>query len=279
MELVEGRDLFCRDNVVYMRITQGEQQVDVIYRRIDDEFLDPLQFNPSSVLGVAGVLNAARAGNVVIANAVGNGIGVDKLVYCYVPAMINYYLGEKPLLAGRHVPLLARRREGARARPARRAGAQAGRGIRRVRHPVRPERHRAPARRRRKTIRNDPRGWIAQPVVQLSRVPTKVDDRLVPRHFDLRPFAVNDGDGVFVLPGGLTRVALPKGSLVVNSSQGGGSKDTWVLAAQRSPEAERELGQRGLAVSSPAGSPAAEHGPELTIGQQQQQQQQQGPGS
>jgi len=104
-------------------------------------------------------------------------------------------------------------------------------------------------------------------------VPTKVDDKLVPRHVDLRPFAVNDGDGVFVLPGGLTRVALPEGSLVVNSSQGGGSKDTWVLAANRSPEAERELGERGLAVLSPAGSAAAEHGPELTVSQQQQQQQ------
>jgi hypothetical protein len=126
----------------------------------------------------------------------------------------------------------------------------------------------------RKAIRDDPRGWIAQPVVPLSTVPTKVDDRLVPRHVDLRPFAVNDGEDVFVLPGGLTRVALPKGSLVVNSSQGGGSKDTWVLAAGRSPEAERELGQRGLATIAPANSVAAEHGPELTIGQQQQQQQQ-----
>jgi uncharacterized circularly permuted ATP-grasp superfamily protein len=125
----------------------------------------------------------------------------------------------------------------------------------------------------RKDIRDDPRGWIAQPVVQLSTVPTKVDDRLVPRHVDLRPFAVNDGESVFVLPGGLTRVALPKGSLVVNSSQGGGSKDTWVLAANRAPDTERELGQRGLAIAAPAGSPAAEHGPELTMSQQQQQQQ------
>jgi uncharacterized circularly permuted ATP-grasp superfamily protein len=128
----------------------------------------------------------------------------------------------------------------------------------------------------RKAIREDPRGWIAQPVVQLSTVPTKVDDRLVPRHVDLRPFAVNDGESVFVLPGGLTRVALPKGSLVVNSSQGGGSKDTWVLAAGRAPETERELGQAGLAAIAPPGSPAAAHGPELTVSQQQQQQQARG---
>jgi uncharacterized circularly permuted ATP-grasp superfamily protein len=126
----------------------------------------------------------------------------------------------------------------------------------------------------RRAIRDYPRGWIAQPVVQLSTVPTKVDDKLVPRHVDLRPFAVNDGEDVFVLPGGLTRVALPKGSLVVNSSQGGGSKDTWVLAATRGSDADRELGRQGLATIIPAGSPAAEHGPELTVGQQQQQQQQ-----
>ncbi|GAA2550695.1 circularly permuted type 2 ATP-grasp protein [Pseudonocardia hydrocarbonoxydans] len=277
VELVEGRDLFCRDNVVYMRTTEGEQQVDVIYRRIDDEFLDPLQFNPRSVLGVAGVLNAARAGNVVIANAVGNGVGDDKLVYTYVPEMISYYLGEKPLLPNvdtfrcwlddecAHV---LDRLDELVLKPVEGSG---GYGIL-----FGPNASRTQLAAARKEIRADPRGWIAQPVVQLSTVPTKVDDRLVPRHVDLRPFAVNDGDGVFVLPGGLTRVALPKGSLVVNSSQGGGSKDTWVLAAQRSPEAERELGQRGLAVASPAGSPAAEHGPELTIGQQQQQQQQQG---
>ncbi|WP_240157795.1 circularly permuted type 2 ATP-grasp protein [Pseudonocardia broussonetiae] len=276
VELVEGRDLFCRDNVVYMRTTQGEQQVDVIYRRIDDEFLDPLQFKPSSVLGVAGVMNAARAGNVVIANAVGNGVGDDKLVYTYVPEMISYYLGEKPLLPNvdtfrcwlddecGHV---LDRLDELVLKPVEGSG---GYGIL-----FGPNASRSQLAAARKDIRDDPRGWIAQPVVQLSTVPTKVDDRLVPRHVDLRPFAVNDGESVFVLPGGLTRVALPKGSLVVNSSQGGGSKDTWVLAAQRSPEAERELGQRGLAMASPAGSPAAEHGPELTIGQQQQQQQQQ----
>jgi hypothetical protein len=234
VELVEGRDLFCRDNMVYMRTTEGEQRVHVIYRRIDDEFLDPLQFNPDSVLGIAGVLNAARAGSVVIANAVGNGVGDDKLVYTYVPDMIAYYLNEKPLLPNvatfrcwldderTHVldhldELVLKPVEGS-----------GGYGI--LFGPNASGRQLSSAR---KAIRDDPRGWIAQPVVQLSTVPTKVDDRLVPRHVDLRPFAVNDGEDVFVLPGGLTRVALPKGSLVVNSSQGGGSKDTWVLAPTR----------------------------------------------
>lgn len=273
-ELVEGRDLFCRDNQVYMRTTRGEEQVDVIYRRIDDDFLDPLQFRPDSVLGVAGVLNAARAGNVVIANAVGNGVGDDKLVYTYVPEMVRYYLGERPQLPNvttfrcwldeerghtlDHLDELV-------LKPVEGSG---GYGI--VFGPDATARQLAAARR---AIREDPRGWIAQPVVQLSTVPTKVGDKLVPRHVDLRPFAVNDGEGVYVLPGGLTRVALPHGSLVVNSSQGGGSKDTWVLAASRDA-AERELGAPGLAVVGPSVGPAAEHGPELTLGQQQQQQQQ-----
>jgi len=275
VELVEGRDLFCRDNAVYMRTTQGEQQVHVIYRRIDDEFLDPLHFNPNSVLGIAGVLNAARAGSVVVANAVGNGVGDDKLVYTYVPEIIDYYLGEKPLLPNvatfrcwlddERSHVLAHLEELV-LKPVEGSG---GYGI--LFGPNATTRQLASAR---KAVRDDPRGWIAQPVVQLSTVPTKVDDRLVPRHVDLRPFAVNDGEEVFVLPGGLTRVALPQGSLVVNSSQGGGSKDTWVLAGGRGSDAERELGQRGLAVIAPAESVEAEHGPELTVGQQQQQQQQ-----
>jgi uncharacterized circularly permuted ATP-grasp superfamily protein len=267
VELVEGRDLFCRDNQVYVRTTQGEQQVHVIYRRIDDEFLDPLQFNPDSVLGIAGLLNAARAGSVAIANAVGNGVGDDKLVYTYVPEIITYYLAEKPLLPNvatyrcwlddERTHVLDRLDELV-LKPVEGSG---GYGI--LFGPNASGRQLPSAR---KAIRDDPRGWIAQPVVQLSTVPTKVDDRLVPRHVDLRPFAVNDGEDVFVLPGGLTRVALPKGSLVVNSSQGGGSKDTWVLAAGRDREAERELGQRGLAVVAPANPVAAEHGPEMTAG-------------
>jgi uncharacterized circularly permuted ATP-grasp superfamily protein len=273
VELVEGRDLFCRDNTVYMRTTQGERAVDVVYRRIDDEFLDPVHFKPDSVLGVAGLLNAARAGNVVIANAVGNGVADDKLVYTYLPDILKYYLGESPLLPNvdtfrcwlpdEQAQVLDRLDELV-VKPVEGSG---GYGI--VFGPSATQRELATLRRR---IRHDPRRWIGQPVVQLSTVPTKVGQRLKPRHVDLRPFAVNDGNSVFVLPGGLTRVALPEGSLVVNSSQGGGSKDTWVLAA-RSSTADAELAGPGLA-GPRVEDIAPERGPELTTGQQQQQQQQ-----
>ncbi|MEO6082154.1 MAG: circularly permuted type 2 ATP-grasp protein [Umezawaea sp.] len=275
VELVEGRDLFCRDNLVYLRTTEGERQVDVIYRRIDDDFLDPVHLRPDSVLGVAGLLNAARAGNVVIANAMGNGVADDKLVYTYVPEIVQYYLGEKPLLPNvdtfrcwlpdecsyvlDHLDELV-------VKPVEGSG---GYGI--VFGPYATTRELNSLRKR---IKLNPRGWIAQPVVQLSTVPTKIGDRLVPRHVDLRPFAVNDGNFIFVLPGGLTRVALPEGSLVVNSSQGGGSKDTWVLAP-RSSTVERELAEPGLAGGEKLAAIAAEQGPELTNSQQQQQQQQQ----
>jgi uncharacterized circularly permuted ATP-grasp superfamily protein len=275
VELVEGRDLFCRDNTVYMRTTQGERVVDVIYRRIDDEYLDPVHFRSDSVLGVAGVLNAARAGNVVIANAVGNGVADDKLVYTYLPEILKYYLGETPLLPNvdtfrcwlpdEQAQTLDRLDELV-VKPVEGSG---GYGI--VFGPQATARELTALRRR---IRSDPRGWIAQPVVQLSTVPTKVGHRLKPRHVDLRPFAVNDGKSVFVLPGGLTRVALPEGSLVVNSSQGGGSKDTWVLAARSSTD-DAELSGRGLAGGQKLAEVAPERGPELTAGQQQQQQQQQ----
>ena len=241
VELVEGPDLVCRDNAVYMRTTEGERQVDVIYRRIDDDYLDPMHFRPDSILGVAGVVNAARAGNVVISSAVGNGVGDDKLVYTYVPTIIEYYLGEKPLLA--NVDTLRCWLDSERAEVIDRAEelvikpveGSGGYGI--VFGPYASEKELAAIRRK---VTADPRGWIAQPVVQLSTVPTKVGDTLAPRHVDLRPFAVNDGEKVWVLPGGLTRVALTEGSLVVNSSQGGGSKDTWVLASRTSPTA-REL--------------------------------------
>ena len=275
VELVEGRDLFCRDNLVYLRTTEGERQVDVIYRRIDDDFLDPVHLRPDSVLGVAGLLNAARAGNVVIANAMGNGVADDKLVYTYMPEIVQYYLGEKPLLPNvdtfrcwlpdecsyvlDHLDELV-------VKPVEGSG---GYGI--VFGPYATTKELNSLRKR---IRTNPRGWIAQPVVQLSTVPTKIGDRLVPRHVDLRPFAVNDGNFIFVLPGGLTRVALPEGSLVVNSSQGGGSKDTWVLAP-RSSTVERELAEPGLAGAEKVAAIAAEQGPELTNSQQQQQQQQQ----
>ncbi len=279
VELVEGPDLFCRDNAVYMRTTEGERQVDVIYRRIDDIYLDPMQFRPDSVLGVAGLLNAARAGNVVISSAVGNGVGDDKLVYTYVPTIIKYYLGEKPLLA--NVDTLRCWLDEERAevldrldelviKPVEGSG---GYGI--VFGPSASEKELAAVRRK---VQADPRGWIAQPVVQLSTVPTKIGDTLAPRHVDLRPFAVNDGDKVWVLPGGLTRVALTEGSLVVNSSQGGGSKDTWVLASRTSSGA-RELASAQVVRTLPRSALGTERHPlqqqAMTDQQQQQQQQQQ----
>ncbi len=274
VELVEGRDLFCRDNVVYMRTTEGERRVDVIYRRIDDDYLDPMHFRPDSVLGVAGLVNAARAGNVVISSAVGNGVGDDKLVYTYVPEIIDYYLGEKPLLP--NVDTLrcwldAEREEVLDRidelvlKPVEGSG---GYGIL-----FGPDASRAELDEMIGKIREDPRSWIAQPVVQLSTVPTRAGDALAPRHVDLRPFAVNNGEDVWVLPGGLTRVALPEGSLVVNSSQGGGSKDTWVLA--ETSDTAAELGGEGV-VAEREDVNRSEHGPELTTSQQQQQQQQSG---
>jgi uncharacterized circularly permuted ATP-grasp superfamily protein len=275
VELVEGRDLHVADDLLYMRTTSGEQRVDVIYRRIDDDFIDPLQFHPESVLGVAGLLNAARAGNVVIANGVGTGVGDDKLVYTYVPDMIKYYLGEQVLLPNVETvrcwlpdecDYAMSHAESLVFKPVEGSG---GYGI--VFGRDCSERELTALRKR---VRADPRGWIAQPVVQLSTVPTWADGKLSPRHVDLRPFVVNDGEKISVLSGGLTRVALQEGNLVVNSSQGGGGKDTWVLAGRRE---DRELSGARLPVLSPATAPAveAEFGPELTIGQQQQQQQQQ----
>lgn len=271
-ELVEGRDLFCRDNVVYMRTTEGERQVDVIYRRIDDDYLDPMQFKPDSMLGVAGILNAARAGNVVISSAVGNGVGDDKLVYTYVPTIIEYYLGEKPLLANvdSYRCWLDDEREEVLDRVAelviKPVEGSGGYGI--VFGPDASDKELATIT---KKIRSNPRGWIAQPVMQLSTVPTQVGSKLAPRHVDLRPFAVNDGNDVWVLPGGLTRVALPEGSLVVNSSQGGGSKDTWVLAS-RTSAADRELAAAEVVRSLPraAKDPKSNGAPAGSSSQQQQ---------
>jgi uncharacterized circularly permuted ATP-grasp superfamily protein len=276
VELVEGRDLFCRDNQVYMRTTEGERQVDVIYRRIDDTFLDPMQFRPDSVLGVAGILNAARAGNVVISSAVGNGVGDDKLVYTYVPTIIEYYMGEKPLLANvdtfrcwldEELEEVLDRISELVIKPVEGSG---GYGI--VFGPEASDKELAAIR---KKIRDNPRSWIAQPMMQLSTVPTRITDKLAPRHVDLRPFAVNDGDDVWVLPGGLTRVALSEGSLVVNSSQGGGSKDTWVLA-HRASVINRELGAAEIVRSLPkpvsAKDPVTDGSPQQPKQQDQQQQ-------
>ncbi|BCO46197.1 hypothetical protein MINTM002_18710 [Mycobacterium intracellulare] len=271
VELVEGRDVFCRDNQVYMRTTEGERQVDVIYRRIDDAFLDPLQFRADSVLGVAGLVNAARAGNVVISSAIGNGVGDDKLVYTYVPTMIEYYLGEKPLLANVETLRcwLDDEREEVLDRidelvlkPVEGSG---GYGI--VFGPEASEKGLAAVA---KKIRDDPRSWIAQPMMELSTVPTQVGSALAPRYVDLRPFAVNDGNDVWVLPGGLTRTALVEGSRVVNSSQGGGSKDTWVLASRASAgdhELEAAEVVRALPTSMP--DPMLDDSPRLASQQPQ----------
>ena len=232
VELVEGRDLECRRGKVFMRTTAGLQRVDVIYRRIDDDFIDPVHFRSDSMLGVPGLVNAVRTGGVVLANAIGNGVADDKLIYTYVPDLIRYYLSEQPIIA--NVDTWRLEEDEAREEVLDRldelvvkpVDGSGGKGI-----VIGPRASPAELAALRARVTADPRGWIAQPVVQLSTVPTLVEDELKPRHVDLRPFAVNSGDEVWVLPGGLTRVALPEGELVVNSSQGGGSKDTWVLSA------------------------------------------------
>ncbi|WP_236007744.1 circularly permuted type 2 ATP-grasp protein [Nakamurella leprariae] len=241
VELVEGRDLICRNNRVYVRTTTSEMPVHVIYRRIDDEFLDPVQFRPDSMLGVPGLMNAVRAGNVNVANAVGNGIADDKLVYTYVPDIIRYYLGEDPILPNVDTYRLEdpEHREYALEHLAdlvlKPVDGSGGKGI-----VIGSKADAATLHRARATVLENPRGWIAQREIALSTVPTLIGDKMRPRHVDLRPFAVNDGQQVWVLPGGLTRVALPEGELVVNSSQGGGSKDTWVLAGATGPELESD---------------------------------------
>jgi len=230
VELVEGRDLFCSGGRVWMRTTAGPTRVDVIYRRVDDEFLDPLNFRADSVLGSPGMMLAARLGNVTIANAVGNGVADDKLVYTYVPELIRYYLAEEPILP--NVQTWRLQDPGVLEEVLDRLGelvvkpvdGSGGKGL-----VVGPDASAKELEELRARLIEDPRGWIAQPVVQLSTIPTLVEEGMRPRHADLRPFAVNDGHDVWVLPGGLTRVALPEGRLVVNSSQGGGSKDTWVV--------------------------------------------------
>ncbi|WP_026259112.1 circularly permuted type 2 ATP-grasp protein [Uliginosibacterium gangwonense] len=229
VELVEGRDLFVRNEQVFMRTTQGPRRVDVIYRRIDDDFLDPLAFRPDSMLGVPGLLSAYRAGNVTLSNAIGTGVADDKSIYPYVPDMVRFYLGEKPVLNNvptymlrkaddlayvlEHLPeLVVKEVHGA-----------GGYGML-----VGPASTAAQIEDFRARILLNPEKYIAQPTLALSTCPTFVDSGIAPRHLDLRPFVLS-GNEVRFVPGGLTRVALKEGSLVVNSSQGGGTKDTWVL--------------------------------------------------
>lgn len=230
--LVEGPDLVCRQGRVYVRTASGLNRVDVIYRRVDDDFIDPVHFRPDSVLGAAGLVSAVANGTVTVANWIGNGVADDKLIYTYLPDLIRYYCGEEPVLPNVDTWRLEEpdslaevldRLDELVVKPVDGSG---GKGI-----IMGPECTGAQIDAARARLRADPRGWIAQPLVQLSTVPTFIDDRLVPRRVDLRPFAVNDGNAIWVLPGGLTRVALGEGQFIVNSSQGGGSKDTWVLGA------------------------------------------------
>jgi len=230
VELVEGQDLFVQDDLVWMRTTDGPRRVDVIYRRIDDDSLDPLAFKPESLLGVPGLLSVYRNGGVTLANAIGNGVADDKSIYPYVPDLIKFYLGESPLIENvptyrcadekdrmyvlEHITeLVIKETQGS-----------GGYGMLIGPRSTREEREKF-----RGLIQRDPEGYIAQPTLALSTCPCFVDEVIAPRHVDLRPYILSGRDGITVVPGGLTRVALTKGSLVVNSSQGGGTKDTWVL--------------------------------------------------
>ena len=230
IELVEGRDLVTHDNVVYMRTTSGLRRVDVIYRRVDDDFIDPLIFRADSMLGVAGLFNAYRAGNVTLANAFGTGVADDKALYAYVPAIIKFYLSEEPILKNVETFLCARETERKHVLAnldkmvVKAVGESGGYGML-----IGPQSTAAQREEFARKIEADPRNYIAQPTISFSRAPCLVDDGFEPRHVDLRPYVLY-GDKVSIVPGGLTRVALKKGSLVVNSSQGGGSKDTWVLS-------------------------------------------------
>ena len=227
--LVEGRDLVTHDNMVYMRTTTGLRRVDVIYRRVDDDFIDPLTFRRDSSLGVAGLFNAYRGGNVVICNAPGTGVADDKAVYAYVPEIISYYLGEDAILPNietflcREPSQLSHVLANLDKLVVKAVGASGGYGMLVGPHASRAERERFA-----EALKADPDNYIAQPTIQLSTAPCLIDGAVDPRHVDLRPFILS-GDKIRVTPGALTRVALRKGSLVVNSSQGGGSKDTWVL--------------------------------------------------
>jgi len=229
VELVEGRDLIVVDNVVYLKTTRGLQRVDVIYRRVDDDFLDPLYFASDSALGVTGLVNAYRAGNVSLANAIGTGVADDKAIYRFVPEMIRFYLSEEPIL--NNVPTYDCTKPNERRHVlanldklvVKNTNASGGYGMLMGPFASPEERDKF-----HDMIQDSPRDFIAQPIIELSASPTFIDGKIAPRRVDLRPYALY-GERVSVPPAALTRVALREGSLVVNSSQGGGSKDTWVL--------------------------------------------------
>ena len=230
IELVEASDLFVREDVVYMRTTEGPMRVDVIYRRVDDDFLDPLVFRPDSVLGVPGLMGAYREGNVTLANAVGTGIADDKAVYSYMPDILRFFTGEEPLLE--NVPTWRCREKEALAYVldnlsdlvVKEVNGSGGYGML-----VGPHATKREVEEFERKLRHDPDGFIAQPTLALSTCPTFVTSGVAPRHVDLRPFVLSGSDDIRIVPGGLTRVALRENSLVVNSSQGGGTKDTWVV--------------------------------------------------
>lgn len=229
IQLVEGRDLVVHDNLVYMKTTAGIKRVDVIYRRIDDDFVDPLAFRRDSMLGVAGLFNAYRHGNVTLANAIGTGVADDKAIYAYVPQMIRYYLGEEPVLDNVETYLAADDKQCQHILSnldklvVKAVGESGGYGML-----IGPHSTAAQQQQFADLIRANPRNYIAQPTLKLSCAPCFTEGRVEPRHVDLRPYILQ-GKEITIVPGGLTRVALQRGSLVVNSSQGGGSKDTWVL--------------------------------------------------
>jgi uncharacterized circularly permuted ATP-grasp superfamily protein len=231
VELVEGRDLVVDNHKVYMKTTLGLQQVDVIYRRVDDDFLDPLVFNPESSLGVSGIMSAYRKGNVAIVNAVGNGVADDKAIYSYVPQMIRYYMNEEPIL--KNVPTYqlgnAEERDyvfsNIEKMVIKKTNESGGYGMLMGSACSQEEIEKYVT-----GVMTDPRQFIAQPIINLSSSPCYMNGVLTPRRVDLRPYALCSPNGIEIVPGGLTRVALREGSLVVNSSQGGGSKDTWVLS-------------------------------------------------
>jgi uncharacterized circularly permuted ATP-grasp superfamily protein len=230
VELVEGRDLVVVDGYLQMKTTKGLRRVDVVYRRVDDDFLDPAVFRPDSLLGVPGILKVFQEGRVALANAPGTGIADDKVIYAFVPDMIRYYLGEEPILQNVPTYLCWREKdlqyvlENLDKLVVKAANESGGYGMLVGCHSTEEERREFAE----KIIAN-PRNYIAQPILNLSRVPTLIEEEIEGRHVDLRPYILHRGEEIYVHPGGLTRVALKKGSLVVNSSQGGGSKDTWVL--------------------------------------------------
>src|SRR5258708_4727678 len=232
IELVEGRDLFVDDNVVYKKTTRGPQRVDVIYRRVDDDFLDPLAFRSDSTLGAAGLFNSYRSGNVALANGVGTGVADDKAVYAYVPKMIEYYLNQEAILPNVETYLawnpsdLNYICEHAHELVIKAANESGGYGML-----IGPQATKAECAEFVTKVKADPRGYIAQPLIALSRCPCFVDGHFEGRHVDLRPYVLN-GKEITIIPGALTRVALKKGSYVVNSSQAGGRKDTWGLTEQ-----------------------------------------------